>query len=321
MQDQTDNLINLIEMFPTISPLIVNQKLNETNQNIEQTIALLLEMDKGNEREQQKKQEDEFQIEDLEEIEKILISEDPPFLTFEQQLSEIRSIKHQEWALKKSMDSNGFGFSDQYGDSFRRETDTKAQLDEIRKKKQRDWQEKRRREFNTNQGKGYNQSKKSEPSDDGYWNLIEQGIDPRNMGFSYKEKGNEKLTEFDLIGIKELELTNKFRKENGLPPLKEDRSLREIGKVHSKNMGEGKVPFGHQGFNDRVSQFPMQHSAAGENVAMSKGYNDVSFTAVNGWIHSPGHRKNLLGNFSHCGIGVYRNSRGAYYSTQLFALV
>jgi uncharacterized protein YkwD len=43
-------------------------------------------------------------------------------------------------------------------------------------------------------------------------------------------------------------------------------------------------------------------------------------TAVNGWIDSPGHRKNLLARHTHCGIGVYCNDAGAYYSTQLFAL-
>ncbi len=38
-----------------------------------------------------------------------------------------------------------------------------------------------------------------------------------------------------------------------------------------------------------------------------------------GWIQSPGHRKNLLANSVWCGIGVYRNSEGAFYLTHLFA--
>jgi len=46
----------------------------------------------------------------------------------------------------------------------------------------------------------------------------------------------------------------------------------------------------------------------------------VARVAVEGWIQSPGHRKNLLSNQTLCGIGVYVNAAGAYYLTQLFAL-
>lgn len=48
------------------------------------------------------------------------------------------------------------------------------------------------------------------------------------------------------------------------------------------------------------------------------GVSEVAKVAVNGWIESPGHCKNLLGNFTYCGIGVYMNHEGKYYLTQLF---
>jgi len=63
----------------------------------------------------------------------------------------------------------------------------------------------------------------------------------------------------------------------------------------------------------------MRYSFAAENVAMSKGLPDVAKVAVNGWITSPGHRKNLLSRSTWCGIGVYKTSSGAFYLTQLFA--
>lgn len=128
--------------------------------------------------------------------------------------------------------------------------------------------------------------------------------------------------EMDLIGKKALELTNKFRKENGLSELKWHQSLCDIGKVHSKNMGDGKVAFGHDGFNNRVKKYPFRPLSAAENVAMNQGISqsNVASVAVNGWINSPGHRKNMLANHNLCGIGVYRNARGAYYLTQLFGL-
>jgi len=56
-----------------------------------------------------------------------------------------------------------------------------------------------------------------------------------------------------------------------------------------------------------------------ENVAMSTGYSDPAKVAVDGWINSPGHRKNLLSQSNICGIASYRNADGGWYFTQLFA--
>ena len=142
----------------------------------------------------------------------------------------------------------------------------------------------------------------------------------RKEEFDQKAKGPKTNNELDEIGKQALKLTNEFRKSNNLPPCKWHQSLCDIGKVHSKNMSEGKVPFGHHGFNDRVKQYPFRPLSAAENVAMSNGLRNVASVAVNGWIESPGHRKNLLSNNNYCGIGVYRGYNGAYYLTQLFGL-
>lgn len=121
------------------------------------------------------------------------------------------------------------------------------------------------------------------------------------------------------IGKEALELTNKFRKENKLPPLVWHAALCTIGAQHSKNMAEHKVAFGHDGFQERIRQYPMAHRSAAENVAMSRGLSDVAQTAVNGWINSPGHRKNLVSRSEYCGIGCYEGADGSWYLTQLFA--
>ena len=39
-------------------------------------------------------------------------------------------------------------------------------------------------------------------------------------------------------------------------------------------MGEGRVPFGHEGFNKRMSMFPGHCRSFAENVAMSRGAHD-----------------------------------------------
>ena len=146
--------------------------------------------------------------------------------------------------------------------------------------------------------------------------------DFNNYGNSSSFKSNDKFsTVKDEIGKKCLELTNQFRAKNKLPPLKWDDSIWKISLTHSKNMGDGKVPFGHKGFNERIKQFPFHFSLACENVFMCQGYSEYSIAenAVNGWINSPGHRKNLLSNTNFCAIATYRTSSGAYYLTQMFA--
>ena len=150
------------------------------------------------------------------------------------------------------------------------------------------------------------------------------GLDDLNYNQSSFSNNKDNLyfsTNKDDIGKKCLELTNQFRAKNKLPPLKWDDSIWKISLTHSKNMGDGKVPFGHKGFNERIKQFPFHFSLACENVFMCQGYSEytIAENAVNGWINSPGHRKNLLSNTNYCAIATYRNSSGAYYLTQMFA--
>lgn len=125
----------------------------------------------------------------------------------------------------------------------------------------------------------------------------------------------------DEIGKKCLELTNIFRAKYKLPSLKWDDSIWRIAYTHSKNMGDKKVPFGHKGFNQRIRQFPFHFSLACENVFMCHGYgqDSIAQNGVDGWINSPGHRKNLLSNTTHCAIATYKTSSGAFYLTQMFA--
>ena len=125
----------------------------------------------------------------------------------------------------------------------------------------------------------------------------------------------------DEIGKKCLQLTNNFRAKNNLPPLIWDDDIWRIALTHSKNMGEKKVPFSHEGFNERINLFPFYFTMACENVFMGLGYRDyaVAPAAVNGWISSPGHKKNLLSDTTHCAIATYITRRGEYYLTQMFA--
>jgi uncharacterized protein YkwD len=85
-------------------------------------------------------------------------------------------------------------------------------------------------------------------------------------------------------------------------------------------MASGQVPFSHQGFEERVrlSTKSIPFRSAAENVAYNQGFSDPGRQAVQGWIKSSGHRKNMEGNFNLTGIGVSKNARGEYYFTQIF---
>ena len=138
----------------------------------------------------------------------------------------------------------------------------------------------------------------------------------------YKNQNNNSLECKDEIGKACLKLTNEFRAKNNLPPLEWDDSIWALAYSHSKNMGEGVVPFGHKGFNERVNNFNFRYYKACENVYMCQGFSqyNIAENAVKGWINSPGHKQNLLSDTSHCAVGVYKNNYGEFYLTQLFAL-
>ena len=48
-------------------------------------------------------------------------------------------------------------------------------------------------------------------------------------------------------------------------------------------MSENRVPFGHDGFDDRVKQFPFRgHHGSAENVAYNNGHSDTAKVTVDG---------------------------------------
>jgi uncharacterized protein YkwD len=73
----------------------------------------------------------------------------------------------------------------------------------------------------------------------------------------------------------------------------------------------------------RIDKIPFKVASAGENLFMMtadvESEGGIAREAVNGWIHSPGHQKNLVGNFNLCGIGVHKSNDGMIYLTQILA--
>ncbi len=132
-----------------------------------------------------------------------------------------------------------------------------------------------------------------------------------------------------------LKLTNEARRKNGLPPLDWDTSLAVMAQQKSDDMLK-KNYFAHTSpegktFKDRVQEEQpaafRTMSQVGENIYMGNRFDysvDVKTQArliVDGWMTSPGHRRNMLDpNYTHVGVGVAAQDK-ACYATQVFAKI
>lgn len=115
-----------------------------------------------------------------------------------------------------------------------------------------------------------------------------------------------------------LQYINDYRSQQHLNKLTMDASLAKIAQSHSQAMCDNDVPFGHANFEQRMkavfSYFPGSWGIA-ENVV----YTDANpASAVDLWLHSRGHRKNIEGNFNLTGIGSAYDKYGRVYITQIF---
>jgi uncharacterized protein YkwD len=115
---------------------------------------------------------------------------------------------------------------------------------------------------------------------------------------------------------------NQYRKSRNLPPLTLDSRISEQARLHSQRMAKKTVTFSHDGFEQRMNSISRQipWRSVAENVAYNQGHSDPVSIAVQGWIKSSGHHKNMIGNYNLTGIGVAKNSQGEFYFTQIFVL-
>ncbi|CAH0993998.1 hypothetical protein EMA8858_00105 [Emticicia aquatica] len=126
------------------------------------------------------------------------------------------------------------------------------------------------------------------------------------------------ISEEEFLQQSVLDFVNQYRKEKNLPPLQMVSIISSEALRHSKNIADGKVPFGHDGFEERATRVMNQikfSNAIAENVAYGK------FTAqevVNRWIQSAGHRKNIEGKYTLTGVGIVRRKDGYLFFTQIF---
>jgi uncharacterized protein YkwD len=120
-----------------------------------------------------------------------------------------------------------------------------------------------------------------------------------------------------------LELTNAERRRAGLPELRENPLLVHAAQLQSEQMGatstmDHVLPSApYPSPPDRLAAVNYDWEAYGENVAMGQR---SSTEVVSAWMHSAGHRANILNpRYTELGVGYAIDSAGHPYYAQVFA--
>jgi uncharacterized protein YkwD len=117
-------------------------------------------------------------------------------------------------------------------------------------------------------------------------------------------------------------LVNAERRQRGLRELSWNPRLDQAAKLHARNMAtyrkmshvlpESRFPT----LSHRAAHVAYPYKMIAENIAL--GYRDAE-SVVEGWMKSPGHRRNILSpEVSELGTGVVSSATGGLYFCQVF---
>src|SRR5262245_39708734 len=115
-----------------------------------------------------------------------------------------------------------------------------------------------------------------------------------------------------------LDLTNKERKDAGLPALKPHPKLFKAARDHSANMakqGELNHTLDGKGPAERLADVGYKYRHWAENVATGQR---TPAEVVKSWMGSEIHKANILSEHKEIGIGVAKTADGTRYWTQVF---
>jgi uncharacterized protein YkwD len=134
-----------------------------------------------------------------------------------------------------------------------------------------------------------------------------------------KEPPKVELTDDEKLII---ELTNKERAKENLPPLKVNPILCSVARAHSTNMAkqekidhnlDGKTP------GMRTKEGGYNFEVCGENLGKGNKPYTVKLL-MKDWMNSKDHREHILEKeFTEIGVGIMQTDKGDRYFTQLFA--
>lgn len=127
----------------------------------------------------------------------------------------------------------------------------------------------------------------------------------------------ENLTYSDKYAKEVIDLINEERAKVGAAPLAANDTLNEVAKVRAKEIAtyfSHTRPDGSSCFSV-VEDLNIRWKTLGENIA---GGFDEPARVMNAWMHSEGHRSNILNeSFEAVGVACY-NYNGSYYWVQFF---
>lgn len=113
-------------------------------------------------------------------------------------------------------------------------------------------------------------------------------------------------------------LMNDYRMRMGLAPLIYSKAIEISASEHSREMALGNRPFGHEGWKERCKflRAELKSKSCGEIVAVGqKSDEDV----LESWLSSAPHRNSIeKPDWTHTGVGVFRNKNGRLFWTQIF---
>ncbi len=135
---------------------------------------------------------------------------------------------------------------------------------------------------------------------------------------SCEKKDEESVVILEDFEQEIVDLINYYRDTTGKSELIVDTVIRREARTHSMNIATGKVPFGHEGYQERANTIftEVGGTVFGENVAEGN-YPDASYF-IDSWLNSPDHKQNIDGDYNYTGVGVAETERGVKIATQIF---
>jgi uncharacterized protein YkwD len=134
-----------------------------------------------------------------------------------------------------------------------------------------------------------------------------------------KEESKIVLTDDEKLIV---ELTNKERAKEGLPPLTINLTLCKVARGHSANMVKhGKMDHVLDGKKpaDRADEGGYKWEVVAENLGTGEKRYTVPLL-MKDWMESKVHRVNILHKeFTEIGVGIAQTDKGERYFTQVFA--
>jgi uncharacterized protein YkwD len=134
-----------------------------------------------------------------------------------------------------------------------------------------------------------------------------------------KESVPEKTVDYNYspAELETMDLINKYRVSNGLNALEKINYISVKSQEHNNYMITNDI-VSHDDFVARSEDIikVLGVKKVGENIAYN--YNTPQ-AALNAWINSPEHKKNILGDYTNFGISITQNpANGKKYYTNIF---